>query len=112
MAGRSNFYEPLDSDAPYAFEEVCRVFVVEEHLVVEMVEFGILAPEGDGVATWRFGASAILRLQRARRLRRDLELNLAGIAVALDLLDELDATRQRVKTLETHLAQLVDNGDA
>lgn len=109
MTDRTDLYAPLDSDAPYAFEEVCQVFVVEEHLVLEMIEFGILSPEGEDVTTWRFGAAAILRLQRARRLRRDLEINLAGIAVALDLLDELDATRQRVKTLETHLAQLVDN---
>jgi chaperone modulatory protein CbpM len=109
MTDSSDLYEPLDTDAPYALEEVCEVFVVEKRLVLEMVEFGILTPEGEDVSTWRFGAAAILRLQRARRLRRDLEINLAGIAVALDLLDELDRTRQRVKTLETHLAQLIDN---
>lgn len=102
-------YEPLDPDAPYAFEEVCDTFVVEKRLVLEMVEFGILSPEGEDAATWRFGAAAILRLQRARRLQRDLDINLAGVAVALDLLDELDRTRQRVKTLETHLSQLVDD---
>lgn len=110
MADRSDLFEPLDSGAPYAFEEVCQLFVIEEHVVLDMIEFGILSPEGDDRTTWRFGATAILRLQRARRLRRDLEINLAGIAVALDLLDELDSARQRVKTLETHLAQLVDNG--
>ena len=103
MTDSSDLYEPLDADAPYALEEVCEVFVVEKRVVLEMVEFGILTPEGEDVSTWRFGAAAVLRLQRA------LEINLAGIAVALDLLDELDRTRQRVKTLETHLAQLIDN---
>jgi chaperone modulatory protein CbpM len=109
MTDSSYPHEPLDADAPYAFEEVCEVFVVEKHLVLEMVEFGILTPEGEDVTTWRFSAAAILRLQRARRLQRDLEINLAGVAVALDLIDELDRTRERVKTLETHLAQLIDN---
>ncbi len=108
MTDSSDLFEPLDADAPYAFEEVCEVFVVEKRLVLEMVEFGILTPEGKDVATWRFSGAAILRLQRARRLQRDLEINLAGVAVALDLLDELDRTRHRVKTLESHLAQLID----
>lgn len=109
MTDSSDPTEPLDADAPYALEEVCEACVVEKHLVLEMVEFGILNPEGENVSNWRFSATAILRLQRARRLRRDLEINLAGIAVTLDLLDELDRTRQRVKTLESHLAQLIDN---
>jgi chaperone modulatory protein CbpM len=39
-------------------------------------------------------------LRRARiavRLERDLELNLAGVALALDLLEELEQLRQQLK---------------
>ena len=47
---------------------------------------------------------------RAARLRRDLELDPAGLALALELLDEIDALQQRVRTLQQRLHQL--QGDA
>jgi hypothetical protein len=43
-------------------------------------------------------------------MRRDLGVNLAGIAVALDLLDDLEATRKRVQTLEAQLLHLAGGG--
>jgi chaperone modulatory protein CbpM len=39
------------------------------------------------------------------RLRRDLNLNLAGTALALDLLDELEHLRERLRALEHQLGQ-------
>lgn len=101
--------DPFDSPAQYRLEELCAACFVEEALVLEMIDVGILAPEGTDRAAWRFGTRAVIRLKRARRLQRDLEINLAGIAVTLDLLDELETAKRRVKTLETHLAQLIDN---
>jgi len=98
--------EPLDDSAPCSLRELCVTFVIEESVVIEMVDIGVLIPLGDDPHSWKFGAGALLRLQRARRLQRDLEINLAGVAVALDLLDELEGARQRVKTLEQHLALL------
>jgi chaperone modulatory protein CbpM len=44
-----------------------------------------------------------MHLQRARvalRLQNDLDVNLAGAALALELLDELDELRARVQRLE------------
>jgi chaperone modulatory protein CbpM len=35
------------------------------------------------------------------RLQRDLGINLAGIAVALDLLDEVETLRARLRRLNT-----------
>ena len=37
---------------------------------------------------------------RAHRLQRDLGLNLAGVALALELLDEIEALRSRISALE------------
>ena len=39
------------------------------------------------------------------RLQRDLDLNLAGTALALDLLDELEQLRERLRALEHQLGQ-------
>src|SRR3989442_10360928 len=58
-------------------------------LVKRFVEFGLLDPiEREGAALF-FDPSAIPRLRTIERLRESLGMNLAGIAVALDLLDRL-----------------------
>jgi chaperone modulatory protein CbpM len=45
----------------------------------------------------------VRRARRALRLQRDLDLNLAGAALALDLLDEVEILRERVRVLEYQL---------
>lgn len=50
-------------------------------------------------AQWRFSGSALRRLRRAMSLSRDLEVNPPGVALALDLLDEIEALRARLHRL-------------
>ena len=47
-----------------------------------------------------FGRYAMLRVARARRLTHDLELNTAGVALALELLEEIDQLRSRLRAHE------------
>jgi chaperone modulatory protein CbpM len=46
---------------------------------------------------WHFSGAALRRARVAVRLERDLELNLAGVALALDLLDELAQLRHELR---------------
>jgi len=98
--------ELVDDSAPYVLQDVCQMFAVHADLVIKMVEVGILSPSGQDPSRWHFSTHACIRLQKAQRMQRDLGVNLAGVAVALDLLDDLEAMRKRVHTLETHLRHL------
>ena len=98
----------IEGSPAYSLREVCECACVSAELVVEMVDCGILAPDGGAPATWRFACAELLRLKRAVRLQRDLELNLAGVALALDLLDDVDRLRRQVTTLERCVQRLVD----
>ncbi len=72
-----------------------------------MVSEGLLRPRaGQEPADWRFDGFEVRRARRAVRLRRDLDLNLAGTALALDLLDELETLRERLRVLEHQLGAL------
>ena len=68
-----------------------------------MVTEGLLHPQGQGPEDWRFSGLEVRRARRALRLQRDLDLNLAGTALALDLLDEVEALRARIRVLEHQL---------
>jgi chaperone modulatory protein CbpM len=102
--------EIVDDTTPYVLHELCNMFAIHADLIIKMVDAGILAPLGTQPSHWRFSAHACIRLQKAQRMRRDLGVNLAGIAVALDLLDDLEATRKRVQTLEAQLLHLAGGG--
>ena len=90
----------------YTLDEVCGVCHLSVESVIEWVEFGVLNPQGSGTLEWRFPAQSILRSHRAARLQRDLELNLPGLALALDLLDDIDALHQQLEGLRAQLARV------
>ena len=87
-----------DREIPLA--QLCRSCGVSVEVVVSMVEEGILEPAGTRPGRWRFSADSVRRARTAVRLQRELDLNLAGAALAVDLLDRVERLRARVRTLE------------
>ena len=86
----------LDEQVHYSLKDVCRVCECQTEWVVALVEQGILHPTGDASQLWQFPGSSLHTAMKARRLQRDLELNLCGVALVLELLDEIDALRSRL----------------
>ncbi|APW37031.1 MerR family transcriptional regulator [Rhodoferax koreense] len=79
--------------------DLCQHCRVRTEYVVEMVEEGVLSPEGTAPQTWRFTGVHVQRARVAVRLQRDLGVNPAGAALALQLLDEIEALKARLQTL-------------
>jgi DNA-binding transcriptional MerR regulator len=63
-------------------------------LVQRFVDVGLLVPTARVAGTLFFAASAVPRLRMIGRLRQSLGINLAGIAVILDLRDRLYALQR------------------
>lgn len=93
----------LDEGLVVSFTELTRLCGASDPVLRMMVNEGLLDPQGGGPEEWRFSGVQIGRARRALRLQRDLELNLAGAALALDLLDEIEALRGRIRALEYQL---------
>jgi chaperone modulatory protein CbpM len=88
----------------FSLEEVCERCGAHTEIVVEMVEYGIVEPvEQASASVWYFNTQAVVRLQRAQRLMDELELNLAGVALSLELLDEIDELKNHIGALKTQL---------
>jgi len=90
----------LDSESSLTLGELSRCCGVHAEFIVELVQEGIIDPLDRDPASWRFTGLSLLRVNRALRLRRDLGINLAGIALAFELMDEIDQLRARLNLLE------------
>ena len=89
----------LDEQTPLTLAELSRACSVQVEFIVELVEEGVVAPIGREPESWRFTGAQLRRARMAVRLQRDLDLNLAGAALALQLLDEVEVLRARLRAL-------------
>ena len=84
----------IDDDTLITVNELCRHCTVRVEEVITLVGEGILDPtegvvraeQADG---WQFHISSVRRVKTVVHLQRDLGVNLAGAALALELLDRI-----------------------
>jgi chaperone modulatory protein CbpM len=86
----------VDQSATLSIKDLSRMCNVEERHIVEFVEEGVLTVV-EVRSEWHFTGDALRRARLAVRLERDLELNLAGVALALDLIEELQQLRRELE---------------
>ncbi|MCF6692250.1 chaperone modulator CbpM [Raoultella terrigena] len=72
----------------FSITEFCLHTGISEDELSEIVGLGMIEPRQPQTEVWLFDDSAVTIMHRAVRLRRELELDWPGIAVALTLLDE------------------------
>lgn len=70
-------------------------------MIVALVDEGVLTPSGPTPAHWRFTGVHLHRAGVAVRLQRDLGINLAGAALALHLLDEMETLRAQLRRMSS-----------
>lgn len=81
---------------------LARMCDIHPDMVHRFVVLGIIEPVSQKPEL-EFDTSAVLRIRRTIRMRRDLGVNYASAGLILDLLDEMDALREKVRRLETQL---------
>jgi len=91
----------LDEDTEITLVQLCRSCNVQGELIEAMVEQGILEPSGRRGPYWCFPSSSLKRTRTTLHLQRDLGVNLAGAALALDLLDRINELNARLRKLDT-----------
>jgi len=90
----------VEDDEELSLQELCSACELSESQVVEMVEHGVIEPVGGEPAEWRFVGVSLQRVRITRNLQRDLGVNTPGAALALELLEELEELRARLRRLE------------
>ncbi len=84
----------------YPIETVVHLTRTPRHQIAVYCLHGLIspvtAPERDG---WWFDHKAIRVLRRIEGLRADLDINLAGLRIVAELLNEVEQLREEVRAL-------------
>jgi len=87
----------VEEEVELTIVELVRACRTTEQQVEVWVHEGVLQPSGERREAWRFHGDSLARMRLATRLMQDLEINTAGVALALDLLDRIAELESRLR---------------
>jgi chaperone modulatory protein CbpM len=86
----------VENEVHMSIVELSHASRTPQELIMSWVSEGVLSPAGSSPEDWRFSGDSLRRAKTAAHLTHDLELNVPGVALALDLLDEIAQLRARL----------------
>jgi chaperone modulatory protein CbpM len=99
--------ELVEETTTFTLRELCERGDIHAEYVIKLVSYGVIEPVEEAAAReWRFDVESLARLRKAQRLQRDLKLNVPGLAVSLELLDDVSQLRREVERLRQQVRQL------
>ncbi|SPP63132.1 chaperone modulator CbpM [Nitrospira lenta] len=87
----------IGDEGVLSIEDLARACSSEPQWIVELVAIGVLEPQGTETSHWRFHATDLTCARRVARLQRDFDASLDAAAVMLDLLNQIEQLRTRLK---------------
>ena len=87
----------VEEDVHLTLIELCRACRAQEEQIRVWVVEGVLVPIGEAPHEWRFAGNSLRRARLAVTLTRELEINAPGVALALDLMDEIEALKASLR---------------
>ena len=105
MAGKQIIISTVsvETELEFDIEQLCRVCQVTPELIVELIELGVIDPHGSSMDTWHFSADHLRRVRMITHLQQDLEINLSGAALVVELMDEIARLRAQIELFEKYL---------
>ena len=95
----------LEEEPTIDLDELCQFCKIPAKVVIKFIEYGVINPtEGDSPKYWRFHQSVRIRTDKALRLKQDLGINVSGVALTLELLDEIAELKSQLNHL-SHINQ-------
>ena len=89
----------IEEEIHLSLRELCDACAVHAEFITELVDEGVIEPSGFDKSHWCFSGVSLHRIRSAKRLHQDLGINLAGVALALDLLDEMQLLHTQLRKL-------------
>ena len=93
----------MDENTTISFVEVCQKCKISEDVLIEMLEHGLFSYSTQHIKSMDIDQRTFARIQSACRLQQDLGLNVPGVVLVLELLDELEQARKELLVLQHHI---------
>src|SRR5215471_9236352 len=90
-------------DDPLTLERVAECAGLHPKLIERFLDYGLIEPIDRSGAVMLFDSATVLRVRRIQRVRIDMGVNLAGVAVILDLVDRLRAIQLENELLRSRV---------
>ena len=90
----------VEDATEFTLDELSRACGKPAEWILALVEEGVIEPVDTEQTHWHFRGHCLRRVRIVQRLQSDLGLNLAGAALALELLEEVETLRNRITVLE------------
>ena len=90
----------VEDTTEFTLGELSRACGMPAEWILALVEEGVIEPVGPKQSQWHFPGYSLRRVRIVQRLQSDLGINLAGAALALELLEEVETLRQRLAVLD------------
>jgi chaperone modulatory protein CbpM len=87
-------------DESLSLTDLCQMTGCNVEWIFNMVQESIIEPNqpySEESRTWLFSGDCLPRVRTSIRLEKDLGINPAGVALVLELLNELDKLRTQLK---------------
>jgi len=91
----------VEEEVELTLADLSRACCVNAEWLIALVDEGVLEPV-EMEKPWRFSGASVYRARTVQRLQQDLGVNMAGAALALELLEQIDSLRARLAVLESN----------
>ncbi len=88
----------IEESEKISLTELCEICKVDVEWVTALVHEGILEPIETGSEHWVFNGISLQRALIINRLQQDLDINLAGAALVVELLEERNALLAKINS--------------
>ncbi|OGT53930.1 MAG: hypothetical protein A3F17_02910 [Gammaproteobacteria bacterium RIFCSPHIGHO2_12_FULL_41_15] len=89
----------INEEQTIGFTELCHASSADPDFILSLIEQELIQPRGHNQSNWQFDALSLKRSRIAVSFHNDLQLNLQGIALALDLLEQIETMRAELTYL-------------
>ena len=92
-----------DAGGTVTVAELTRVTTLTESELVELVEYGALAPVTAGQTQLLFASEWVMPLRAAGKLRRDFDLDIFAVAILLEYLLRIDGLEGQLRSMRARI---------
>jgi len=87
----------IEANDCLTLDELIALLHTENDVIYKLVELELISPQGDSPTAWRFDSVCITRARKAVSFHHDLGVNFNGIALAMDLLDQIEQLESQLQ---------------